>query len=138
MKTLVFIPMYNCEKQITRVIEQIRDTKLPGDVTYFFVDNHSTDATLEAAENHANAHLRSKRWIIVRNRKNYGLGGSHKVAFQYAFKHNYDRVIVLHGDDQACLGDVLPFLDQVDEKGVPECLLGARFLPSSRLEQIAS
>lgn len=134
MKTLVFIPMYNCERQISRVIDQVRDTSLTGNVTYLFVDNRSIDSTLATAEAHLRANLKSKSWVLVRNEKNYGLGGSHKVAFQYAFKGNYDRLIVLHGDDQARLDDVLPFIGQMDNLPSPECLLGARFLPSSRLE----
>ena len=33
-----------------------------------------------------------------------------KVAFNYAVKNKFDYVIVLHGDDQGNIHDLLPFL----------------------------
>ena len=44
-------------------------------------------------------------WKVVRNRENYNLGGSHKVAFDYAVAQGFTHVIVLHGDDQADIAD---------------------------------
>ena len=50
MKILIFIPMYNCEKQISRVISQFdEDTqKLLDEI--IIVDNISEDKSLKAAE----------------------------------------------------------------------------------------
>jgi glycosyltransferase involved in cell wall biosynthesis len=70
---------------------------------------------------------------LLRNRENYGLGGSHKVAFSYAIEHGFDYLVVLHGDDQAAIGDLLPYLGQIDAEEA-DCLLGARFMPGSRLQ----
>lgn len=129
-RILVFIPAYNCGRQIRRVFEQFH-----GVERYFaeilVVDNRSTDNTLEAAcSAAANARLPV---TIVSNKDNYGLGGSHKVAFSYALDNGFDYCVVLHGDDQGSISDLVPHLDAGVHREV-DCLLGARFAPGSKLE----
>ena len=51
-KILLFIPMYNCEKQITRVLDQI-DEKLSEYIAEtIVVDNRSTDRSQEKVINY--------------------------------------------------------------------------------------
>lgn len=47
---------------------------------------------------------------LLRKDKNYGLGGSHKVSFNYAIENGFDYVIVLHGDDQGHISNLVPYL----------------------------
>ena len=69
---------------------------------------------------------------LLRNRENYNLGGSHKVAFNYAVKNGFDYVIVLHGDDQGDIHDLLPCLK--DESAYKyDSFLGSRFEKGSKL-----
>jgi hypothetical protein len=60
------------------------------------------------------------------------LGGSHKVAIQYARDHRFNHIVVLHGDDQGSITDILPLLSSGRHRQV-DCLLGARFMRGSRL-----
>lgn len=129
-RILVFIPAYNCGRQIRRVFEQFH-----GVERYFaeilVVDNRSADNTLEAA---CDAAARARLPVtIVSNNENYGLGGSHKVAFSYALDNGFDYCVVLHGDDQGSISDLVPHLDAGTHREV-DCLLGARFAPGSKLE----
>ena len=126
-KILVFIPMYNCEKQIGRVIDQ-----LLGEIKYYIseaiiVNNCSTDnseqVVLEKLKN-LNTDFPIK---LLRNKENYGLGGSHKVAFKYAVENKFDYIIVLHGDDQGNIGDFVPLLKNNTYQKY-DCCLGARFM----------
>ena len=129
-RILVFIPAYNCSKQITRVLDQFNGAEHHFD-EILVVDNRSTDGTLEAARAAAD---RAKLPVtIVRNNDNYGLGGSHKVAFGYAVEHGFDYCIVLHGDDQGSIRDLIPHLEAGTHRQV-DCLLGARFAPGAQLE----
>jgi len=131
-RILVFIPMYNCAAQISRVIAQFdaaiqrRFTKL------IIVDNRSTDNGLAVAQDAIKA-LQGLEVELLRNRENYGLGGSHKVAFGHALAHGFDHVVVLHGDDQGSIADLVPLIDR-GEHLKADCLLGARFMPGSRLQ----
>lgn len=130
-KILLFIPMYNCEKQITRVIDQITPEIAQYIDRVIVVNNRSTDN----GEAMLIQHLQTKELpvFLLRNDDNYGLGGSHKVAFQYANAQGFDYVIVLHGDDQGNIHDLLPILKERTYRDY-DCCLGARFMKGSTLE----
>ena len=131
-KILVFIPGYNCEKQIVRVLKQFDSNVLKYIDEIIFVNNRSTDNTEKAVLEYKkeNKELPVK---ILRNDENYNLGGSHKVAFNYALKNKYNYVIVLHGDDQGDIHDLLPYLESGEYRNF-DCLLGSRFLKDSKLK----
>lgn len=130
-KILLFIPAYNCEKQIVRVLSQL-DKEVMGYIDEVIViNNRSTDGTEEAVLSFKGEHpdLPLK---LFRNAENYGLGGSQKVAFRYAMDNGFDYAVILHGDDQGNIRDFLP----VFKKGYYryyDCVLGARFMRGSRL-----
>ncbi|MBQ4566341.1 MAG: glycosyltransferase family 2 protein [Oscillospiraceae bacterium] len=132
-KILIFIPMYNCEKQIFRVLGRI--AALPEEEQKLFsqvlvVDNRSTDGSLKAAES---AMEQVKIPVkLIRNCENYSLGGSHKVAFGYAIENGFDYVVVLHGDDQGDLADLVPYVKEGIHRKL-DSLLGSRFSKGSRL-----
>lgn len=132
-KILVFIPAYNCSKQINRVLGQF-DKKTQQSVdTVMVVDNQSVDGTLEEAMECAKQRMKWCNFIAWRNNNNYGLGGSHKAAFRYAIDHGFDFMVVLHGDDQADIKDLMPLLEENLHQRA-DCLLGARFMSASKLK----
>lgn len=124
--------MYNCEKQIRRVLAQIDDKVKKYLSEIIIVNNKSTDngenVAIEYCEEHKELPIK-----ILRNDANYGLGGSHKVAFQYALDNNFDYVITLHGDDQGDISNILPYLEN-NEYQKYDCFLGARFMKGSKLK----
>jgi glycosyltransferase involved in cell wall biosynthesis len=128
---LLFIPCYNCERQIGRVLRQVQG--VPGHLIHeiLIVDNRSQDQTASAAAA-ALPSLGTIRARVVRNTENYGLGGSHKAAFAYATQRGHSHVVVLHGDDQGRIDDVLPILRAGDHHRFDACL-GARFMRGSQL-----
>ena len=131
-KILLFIPAYNCEKQIVRVLEQLGPAEMAFISKVIVVNNRSTDQTEKAVSDFMHAHA-SLPITLLRNRENYGLGGSHKVAFDYAIEHGYDYVIVLHGDDQGSISDFIPVLGKGYYRK-HDCILGARFMRGSKLQ----
>lgn len=131
-RILVFIPMYNCAPQIPRVIAQFTPPGVASLIAGIVcVDNRSTDQTVDiAASALEKAPIPSR--CVLRNDDNYGLGGSHKVAIQYARDHGFDHIVVLHGDDQGSVSDLVPLLLSSRHRQA-DCLLGARFMRGSRL-----
>jgi glycosyltransferase involved in cell wall biosynthesis len=128
---LLFIPTYNCSKQISRVIEKLPPTLFLHVKEILLVDNNSSDETREVAQKSL-ASLRGIKATLLKNNNNYSLGGSMKVAILYAQKNGFSHLMVLHGDDQADARDLLPYL----ESGVAfqsDLFIGARFHPQSRL-----
>ena len=132
MSILVFIPMYNCASQITRVIQQLKNPDIASAIDgVVCIDNRSTDDTANIAARSLK-HLQLRSRIVLRNDENYGLGGSHKVAIAFAQREGYDHLIVLHGDDQGDIADILgPLKDRLHESA--DFILGARFMPGSKL-----
>ncbi|MFA9375945.1 MAG: glycosyltransferase family 2 protein [Lachnotalea sp.] len=135
-KILLFIPGYNCEKQIVRVLGQLDEDILNYIDKVIMVNNRSTDKTEDVVsdfiEKNANIPI-----ALLRNDDNYGLGGSHKVAFDYAMENNYDYVIVLHGDDQGDIHDLKVVLKRKTYRKY-DCCLGARFMNGSKLQGYSS
>ena len=82
-KILLFIPAYNCEDQIKRVLGQLDPAVMAFISKVIVVNNQSTDDTEAAVLDYIHAHA-NLPITLLRNRENYGLGGSHKVAFSYA------------------------------------------------------
>ena len=131
-RILLFIPAYNCEKQITRVLDQLRPAVLAFVSKVIVVNNRSTDNTETVVSEYIKSHPHLPI-TLLRNKENYGLGGSHKVAFNYACENGYDYCIVLHGDDQGRIDDFLEMMAKGYYKK-HDCILGARFMRGSRLE----
>ena len=131
-KILLFIPMYNCEKQITRVLGQLTDEVQKYISQVIIVNNRSTDNGEKAVTEHLSAAPLGVPVALLRNDENYGLGGSHKVAFNYAVDNGFDYVIVLHGDDQGSIADFLPMLKNGSYRRY-DCCLGARFKKGAKL-----
>ena len=131
-KILLFIPAYNCEKQIIRVLGQLDWAVMSYIDEVIVVNNRSTDNTeavvLDFRERHPDIPL-----TLLRNRENYGLGGSHKVAFKYALDRGYDYLVVLHGDDQGSIEYFMPVFKRRYYENY-DCILGARFMPGSKLK----
>lgn len=131
-KILLFIPAYNCEKQIVRVLGQL-DKKIMAFISkVIVVNNRSTDGTEEAVMNFMENHPELPV-ALLRNKENYGLGGSHKVAFRYAVEQGFDYVIVLHGDDQGDIHDIYRVLKKELYRHY-DCCLGGRFMRGSKLK----
>ncbi len=123
--------MYNCAKQIPRVLSQFSQHVQSFFTEILVVDNGSKDDSLVAAEQ-ALAKLENIKTTLLQNSENYSLGGSHKVAFNYAIDNSFDYVIVLHGDDQASIEDMLPQIESNNYNNY-DSLLGSRFHYGSKL-----
>ena len=129
-RILLFIPVYNCEKQIERVLEKI----IKADISYIteiiIINNRSNDETEDVVRNYiASSKL---PLTLFRNDENYNLGGSHKVAFDYAIENEFNYVIVLHGDDQGDINDIVPIIRSGIHRDY-DCCLGSRFMKKSKL-----
>ncbi len=132
MKILLLIPAYNCAPQIGRVINQIDQESSLLFEKVIIIENRSLDSTLERAIDalKQNKHING---IVSVNKKNIGLGGSYKTGFKFAIKNNFDFVMILHGDDQGKLRDMIPLIKNESIKDF-DCTMGARFHKKSILK----
>ena len=131
-KNIIFIPVYNCENQIKRVIEEISNNQNKFFDEILIIDNISQDNTVSKAINSSNLIDNKIKYTVIQNDFNLNLGGSHKVALQYAKKNNYDYMIVLHGDNQALSTDLNNYFISKEYTKF-DCILGSRFMEGSKL-----
>jgi glycosyltransferase involved in cell wall biosynthesis len=130
-RILLFIPIYNCERQIGRVFDKMTPDLLAHIAEVIVVDNGSSDKSCAIVAERLKSLPVSA--ALLRNNANYNLGGSLKVAFNYALDHGYDHLLVLHGDDQADVRDIVRFLAN-GQAFDADLFIGARFHPHSRLQ----
>lgn len=131
-RVMVFIPAYRCSSQIGRVIAQFTAAGALDHLDRIVVvDNRSPDDTIASAVKAFGTIPSGVKKVVLKNVDNYGLGGSHKVAMQYAQDNGMDFLIVLHGDDQATFADVAPHLAS-GKAFTTDCFLGSRFAPGAQ------
>ena len=132
-KILIAIPAYNCQKQITRVLDEI-DPKLYGRISEIAViDNGSTDDTVATVLKYKKTSKLADKLHVYKNTANYNLGGTHKVAFTKAEKEGFTHVIILHGDNQAKSDEANQLIDLLESNPEQQTILGSRFNKKSTL-----
>ena len=130
-KIMLFIPAYNCEKQVIRVLRSITPEISSLFTEIVVIENRSPDRTVDSAIQGLKE-ITNCKTTLLQNDENYSLGGSHKVAFNYMLDHDYDYVVVLHGDDQGDNGlgktqqglTLVPLSVYLDEHGRCKVELG--------------
>jgi dolichol-phosphate mannosyltransferase len=131
-KVLIAIPAYRCEKQLPRVLDEIDDRLASRVAEIAVIDNGSPDGTVAAALAYKKTG-RLKNLHVYKNKDNYNLGGTHKVAFLKAQQMGLTHVVILHGDNQAKSDEANLLLDYAEQHSETQTVLGSRFSKGSRL-----
>lgn len=126
-RLLIFIVAYNAEHHIDKVLTRIPKKIFDNyDYEILIIDDSSKDKTFEVAhkylETNGTLNLR-----ILYNPTNQGYGGNQKLGYEYAVKHGFEVVILLHGDGQYApemMDDLIkPIFD-----GQADAVFGSRML----------
>jgi glycosyltransferase involved in cell wall biosynthesis len=116
LKRIAIVPAYNEERNIGRVLDELRAVDPGLDVVV--VSDGSTDRTAEVAAARG-AH-------VVRLPFNVGIGGTVQTGFRYAWEEGYELAVRLDGDGQHDPGE-LPKLVAPVVAGSADLAVGARF-----------
>ena len=128
-KTLLFIPVYNCEKTVTEGLEKFffKENEYFFDQV-LFIDNQSNDKTILKIKDFVKKiKLQNKKtsFKIFRNKKNYNYGGSNKIAFNYAYNKKFDYLFISSGDNQGFISDLVNIFKKEMNKN--RSFFGVRF-----------
>ncbi|MBU0633899.1 MAG: glycosyltransferase family 2 protein [Candidatus Omnitrophica bacterium] len=126
-QTLIIIPVFNEEKSIGRVIDDLIENYKKADI--LVVNDGSTDKTQEI--------LQSKRVNFVMHIFNMGIGASFETGCQYALTHGYKYIVRMDGDGQHSFNFIDDILKPVQEDKA-DITMGSRFLGNSEFKTSAT
>ena len=129
-KNLIFIPVYNNEKQIKNVLEDLKKLSLSKIDTILFIDNNSLDTTRDIIKKKIKKI--NVKIVLIQNSKNIGLGGSFKVAINYALTNNFKFIFHYHGNNMNDINDLIVILKNSEYQNFDFCL-GSRFEKNSSI-----
>jgi glycosyltransferase involved in cell wall biosynthesis len=116
VRTLVFIPAWNEEASIPRVIEGVREALPDADV--LVIDDGSTDATA--------ARARAAGARVATLPFNQGVGAAQQTGYMYALRGGYDICAHLDGDGQHLPSELARLVKEV-EAGAADMVVGSRY-----------
>lgn len=118
MKTLIIVPAFNEQDNITALTEEI--TSYGYD--YLIINDCSTDNTAKILDDKDFNHLD----LPV----NLGLAGVTRAGFMYAFDHDYDCVLCIDGDGQHPPAFMFDLIREI-ENGA-DYVVGSRFIEKKK------
>ncbi len=120
MKLIVLIPAFNEEEKIGQVIESIpKQLTGVGDIGILVVDDGSTDKTGEITL--------SKNAILLKHKKNLGLGRSFQDGLEKAIEMKADILLTIDADGQFDPGEIDKLIEPI-LKQEADLVTGSRFL----------
>ena len=123
-KILVFTATYNEKDNIEKLINVI--LKLRNDIKMLVIDDNSPDKTYEILEKISK---KNDNLIVVKREKKLGLNTAHIMAYEFALKNNYDKLITLDADfshDPNEITIIIDFLDKYD------FVIGSRYIEGGK------
>jgi glycosyltransferase involved in cell wall biosynthesis len=125
MRVLIFVVAYEAETTLEEVLARIPGSVFEHDTEVLVIADSSQDRTFEAGLR--SGKNRPYRTTVLYNPENQGYGGNQKLGYQYAIRHGFDAVVLLHGDGQYApesIPDLLaPLID-----GSADAVFGSRML----------
>ncbi len=116
MRTLVFIPAWNEESSIARVIEGVREALPEADL--LVVDDGSADATAARARD-AGARVASLPF-------NQGVGAAQQTGYIYALRGGYEIAAHLDGDGQHLPTELARLVKEIEDDHA-DMVVGSRY-----------
>ena len=130
IRLLIFIVAYNAEKTIEKVLSRIPQSVFEYDYKILVIDDESHDETYLRTSRYRAEHPELNLTVLY-NPCNLGYGGNQKLGYQYAAKHNFDIVVLLHGDGQYA-PEVMEELIHPIAEDCADMVMGTRMAESGR------
>ncbi len=119
-KTIVFTATYNEKDNIENFTNKILE--INNNIKLLVIDDNSPDKTYEILEKISK---KNENLILIKREKKLGLNTAHIMAYEYALKNDYDKLITLDADfshDPKEITKIIDFLDNYD------FVIGSRYI----------
>jgi dolichol-phosphate mannosyltransferase len=126
-KTLIFTATYNESKNIEKFIDEV--FKASNEVDLLIIDDNSPDKTFEVIKSHNQI---DKRLTLIKRHKKLGLDTAHKLAYEYAKKNGYDKLITLDADLSHEPNEISKFINLLNQY---DFVIGSRYIKGAKNNQ---
>ncbi|MBI4351705.1 MAG: glycosyltransferase family 2 protein [Elusimicrobia bacterium] len=128
----VLIPCYNVERTVGEVLGSFSPGILAELDQLVAVDNSSGDGTFRILKELQDKADYGPKLVIIRNKRNYGLGGSQKLAYRYFIENGFSHFMIIHGDNQGNADEMARFfLEALRREPDLDLVLASRFHPDA-------
>lgn len=90
----IIVPIYNTEEYLEECLDSIVNQTYKK-IRIVLVDDGSTDCSFEIAKKYF---LQDKRIVLIRKRKNEGIGNARNIGLDYLSNNLYNETILGGGD----------------------------------------
>ena len=126
-KTLIFTATYNESKNIEKFIEEV--FKASNEVDLLIIDDNSPDKTFEIIKSHNQI---DKRLTLIKRQKKLGLDTAHKLAYEYAKRNGYEKLITLDADLSHEPNEISKFINLLNRY---DFVIGSRYIKGAKNNQ---
>ena len=126
-KTLIFTATYNESKNIKKFIDEVFKTS--NEVDLLIIDDNSPDKTFEIIKSHNQI---DKRLTLIKRPKKLGLDTAHKLAYEYAKKNRYEKLITLDADLSHEPNEISKFINLLNQY---DFVIGSRYIKGAKNNQ---
>jgi glycosyltransferase involved in cell wall biosynthesis len=124
-RVLIFVVAYEAESTLDAVLARVPDSVFEHETEVLVIDDSSADRTFDVGVRSARGS--HHRITVLYNPQNQGYGGNQKLGYQYAIRHGFEVVVLLHGDGQYA-PEAIPTLLEPLLDGSADAVLGSRML----------
>ncbi len=121
-RILLIVPCYNEEKNIQKVLEEIRGLGEGYDI--IVIDDGSHDSTSKIASAYA---------PVVQLLDNLGIGGAVQTGIKYAYQNDYDFCVQIDGDGQHLPCEVVKLIKHQQETD-QAIIIGSRYIDNASFQ----
>jgi len=125
-KTLIFTATYNEKENIKNLIQNLNELSL--DIDILVIDDNSPDKTWEILKK-LEKEIKNLK-VIIRDNKS-GLDTAHKLAFDYAKNHNYEKFISMDADLSHDPNEIPKMMDILKTSSF---VIGSRYVKGGKCE----
>lgn len=130
--TLLIIPAYDEEENITKTLEGLIGSGAPEAMDILVVNDGSSDRTSEAVRGFG------KEIQILDLIGNMGYGAALQTGYKYAVIHDYSWVLQMDADGQHDPGNLPLIMEKLQEQdNPPDIVIGSRFLDGGQSFRIS-
>jgi|TARA_B110000971_G_C20021734_1_gene506679 dolichol-phosphate mannosyltransferase len=126
-KVLVFTGTYNESKNILTFIDGV--FKSSNQVDLLIIDDNSPDGTSETINSHEKI---NKEMFLIKREKKLGLDTAHKLAYKFAKKKGYEKLITLDADLSHDPRKIPLFIDLLNQSAF---VIGSRYAVGAKNNQ---